>query len=116
MPRLSRIQVLKLAKEVTRKRWGRGNYATNHRGIMTDTTSLDACRFCAVGSLYRVLGISVYEKSPVVNSCVILLNEASGINNILAFNDDRAKNRFDVIKVFDRAIRKLTKKKRKVSV
>ena len=98
-------QVLKNARDVIESGWCRGAYAKNKYGDSCDPQAGAAVEFCMDGALQRVFDAAEYEAHhKAVILVVDTLRSRFGSGVITQFNDKIAKNKDDVLKLFDNAI------------
>jgi len=90
------------------KRWVKNALAQESTGITVDPASESACKFCMVGSLYRVIyvpGVSdqtVYERRDAINvlkEVIAKRHPRSLPQNIPDFNDNIRTTHTDVLEV-----------------
>lgn len=104
------IAGLKLAKSYidTPEKWIKRELAMDASGQSVLSIDSDACKFCAVGALFRAeykLDMSLLDdmKNAIYDLGIPILND----NGIMRFNDDPLTTHTDVMQVFDYAINKL---------
>lgn len=90
-------------------------YARNTVGIgVSDLTSPDACRFCSVGAMAKVLGLKdpriTHDKNNLITKCCVALAAAAGVKNlfephieVFRINDRSSKE--EVLNWFEKAIK-----------
>lgn len=85
-------------------RWTKGSYATDASGDYTQISNENACRFCAVGAIYRCGYEVVENRIKVENQARRLMWEIVGERNLASFNDHPSTTHAMVLDAFDRAI------------
>lgn len=99
--------------------WIQHYYAQNMRRDIVQANDPKACRFCAVGAVLAVLGLSDVSDKPnsISKRAIRLLDEESPSLNlcstgVIGYNDYLATHD-GVIAVFDRAIKKAKENERR---
>lgn len=95
------LEVLQSARELISDpdKWVQGHIAVDRNGEYTNAASPYACRFCALGSLFRC---TVGQPSDVYDDAVAVLASATPGSAIATYNDSRTHA--EVLAVFDHAI------------
>ena len=106
-------EILTAARGFIKEGWTKDNYACDEDGLRQWPTSPQACRWCAVGSLYATLGIHKDDRNKPNKSFDGTLNY---LNNIVRyfgdytvisdFNDNPETTKEDILAVFDEAIKR----------
>jgi hypothetical protein len=98
------VEILRRARKRLRRpeSWTRGSFARDVHGEPAYVNSDEAISWCAIGAVRAEV-----DRQSLTTSVVEHL-EASlpAGDNILAWNDDRARTHTEVIRLFDRAIRR----------
>ena len=104
--------VLTAARAFIEEGWTKGYYACDEDGSRQWPTSIEACSWCAVGSLYATLGIHKDDRGIPNKSFDDALNFLNGIAwnfgkyvAISDFNDDRKTTQANMLALFDKAIK-----------
>ena len=84
-----------------KSRWCQGTFARDELGLPVDPCHKDARRWCAIGAIYKVMGIKMVGKQHIV---LDYLNTGCGTDTTAATNDSGYHG--DVMLVYDQAIRK----------
>lgn len=100
---MNTVDILKQARALIadEKNWAQGAYATDAEGRnLCDPNAADACSFCSVGAVAKVLGIagSKAEDHPAVQA----LDACTEINSIIGVNDEGDHGR--LLSIWDEAI------------
>lgn len=101
------------------KQWIQGQFARNAEGRIAAATDADACSFCAMGAIRRVLNMDgAYSKAePAVRDMYYTLHNtlnecawelSSGVSKTIVNLNDHASSFEEVQKAFTCAITKLT--------
>lgn len=110
------LSYLKRVRKFLKKpeRWAQGALARNNAGYTVDAVSADATCFCMLGALDHVRNGADYDTYNAV--CAVIVGAVPRrFGDIISFNDDEKTKHKDVLKVLDRAVRKVEKKLEKVS-
>lgn len=106
------VEILRAARALidTPEKWAKRYYAYDAHGFTVDPESPGACRFCAVGALYRAgntLRVSESDAEQALGKAVPAEFAAecrkSGNHPVICFNDKVAEHP-DVLALYDRAI------------
>ena len=97
-------QVLKNARDVIESGWCRGAYAKNKYGDSCDPLAGTAVEFCAAGALQRVGDPVDTDTYLAAYDALAVAARAQGPYPITQFNDKIARNKEDILKLFDDAI------------
>lgn len=79
-PQEAELEVLRQARELWRKHRCTHSYAVDDLGHRVSVLSADAVRFCAVGSVYRVMGVNPVDSTPRTALRMVYLG-AAGAND-----------------------------------
>lgn len=103
---MNTVEIIQKARELIsdEKNWIRGTYAAGD-GIDMNPTDPDACMFCAVGAVARVIGI---DGSDAEDHESVKMLDAETSAGIVTFNDNHAHA--EVLSIFDRVIARAERK------
>ena len=76
--------------------WGRVLYATNNQGVSVDAIDPSACRFCAMGAVYRAADVSSFKGVLSVRPARVLLAAVVG-GSIARWNDAPERTQAEVV-------------------
>jgi hypothetical protein len=97
------LKGLRRALKLVKAGWTRGYFARDKWGHAVDDGSKKACRFCALGAMYRAFPTC----GPGWDVAYSALHEASPTRNVVLFNDDASTKKQHVVCWFERAIHNL---------
>ncbi len=112
--RCETLLILQGALRYIRKGWCRGWFARTKEGYIVNELNSRACKWCAAGALSRathdLLDVDYLLKDPAGKSAhERVIKELPRDYSIVGFNDRRGRKKRDVVRVFERAIKKLEK-------
>lgn len=111
------VATLKKAKGILQKNgWCRNYDAQDKKGNHVGPTSKHAVSFCALGAIKRackvtILGALGLDCSPYANTRGAMEDTLMGTGplGVADYNDRHAKGKRDIIRLFDRTIKRLSK-------
>lgn len=117
------LQLLKRARRLLSKkeRWTQNHYARNAKGASRSPRGNSATCFCTIGALAHELGVPGDRVSshPAGRVALDVLQQEMPVTymserhtnteHIIIFNDTSSRKHIDVLRLYDRAIKKLEK-------
>lgn len=102
MGRMSNI--LRQAKSLIedKSKWCRNAYAFTESGLRTTGYDADACKFCSIGALQRVLPLGTGGAPAEFTEAVVTLDRATEGSLIHTYNDNHTHA--EVMRLWDNAI------------
>lgn len=107
---LTTAEVLTTASGYIRRGWTRHTLARNRYRTRVPVTDAEACRFCALGAVYRAAGVNPtwarLDRHAAYYRAIAWLNQAAneaGYASIAELND-KARSKGTVLHAYDRAI------------
>ena len=94
-------QVLVRTRGLIERGWTQGTFARDAKEVDVDPTHFSACKWCAVGAVWKVVGFNARET--YIDTCAIL-DEITEFNTVSEFNDHADTTQADMLAVFDEAI------------
>jgi hypothetical protein len=112
MPKLTKEQKVvnglqAVTSLLTKSKWGRNVYARNAKGEEVAATSKTACCFCTVGAIYHVAGKNEKLASQMEEALYqqIVVKEHNVTVGVLTYNDFVARDKREIIRMINRAIK-----------
>ncbi|MFM7009061.1 MAG: hypothetical protein ACKO0Z_06960 [Betaproteobacteria bacterium] len=104
------LEVLKRSREIITdpKNWTQYTMARNDIGDKTSYDDPRACKFCAMGAIYKASHEALVCYDPVRAEVKETLNKRGGPTTwITSFNDSDDRQHSEVLELFDETIRRL---------
>lgn len=89
------------------EKWGKGGLAIDDAGMPVDWRSRNACRWCAIGAVYKSIGRDPMAFEGIIWGIKYLslaLSDSDEKMTISRFNDLESTKQEDVIALFQRAL------------
>jgi hypothetical protein len=84
--------------------WTTKAFARNDKGNAVTATGEQACKFCAVGAIRKVLGSDNYQ--PKLYQLWSLLDDSTGADGLSIAHINDSRGHLEVLQAYDRAIDK----------
>ena len=103
------IEVLTEARSYIEKGWTQRSFARDEYGKPVDGRDPEACEWCAMGAIWKVVGYSGTEAYQEARDLIYSLVDFVDFNTVSQFNDHADTTQADVLALFDKAIKGIDK-------